>query len=54
MRRSTEFDATMKYGMRTVQPDVIVHVQRADDDGKTRREVGESVEQFLNHLAPPR
>ena len=28
MRRSTEFDATVKYGMRTVQPDVIVHVRR--------------------------
>jgi ribonuclease P protein component len=32
MRRSTEFDATVKYGMRTVQPDVIVHVRR----GSTR------------------
>jgi AcrR family transcriptional regulator len=29
-------------------------VARADDDGKTRREVGDSVEQFLNHLAPPK
>ena len=28
MRRSTEFDATVKYGMRTVQPDVVVHVRR--------------------------
>jgi ribonuclease P protein component len=28
MRRSTEFDATVKYGMRTVQPDIIVHVRR--------------------------
>ncbi|MDX6651039.1 MAG: hypothetical protein QOJ97_2990 [Solirubrobacteraceae bacterium] len=27
-------------------------VARADDDGKTRREVGESVERFLDHLAP--
>ncbi|MCV7341218.1 ribonuclease P protein component [Mycobacterium haemophilum] len=28
MRRSSEFDATVKYGLRTVQPDVIVHVRR--------------------------
>jgi AcrR family transcriptional regulator len=28
-------------------------VARADDDGQTRREVGQSVEQFLAHLAPP-
>jgi AcrR family transcriptional regulator len=27
-------------------------VARADDDGQTRREVGESVERFLEHLAP--
>jgi AcrR family transcriptional regulator len=27
-------------------------VARADDGGKTRREVGESVERFLDHLAP--
>jgi ribonuclease P protein component len=31
MRRSTEFDATVKYGMRTVQPDVIVHIRRGSD-----------------------
>ena len=31
MRRSTEFDATVKYGMRAAQPDVIVHVRREDD-----------------------
>ena len=28
MRRSNEFDATVKYGMRTVQPDIVVHVRR--------------------------
>jgi ribonuclease P protein component len=28
MRRSTEFDATVKYGMRTAQPDIVVHVRR--------------------------
>lgn len=27
-------------------------VARSDDGGKTRREVGESVERFLDHLAP--
>lgn len=31
MRRSTEFDATVKYGMRTVQPDVVVHVRRGSE-----------------------
>ena len=31
MRRSTEFDATVKHGMRAVRPDVIVHVRRAGD-----------------------
>lgn len=29
-------------------------VARADDGGQTRREVGESVERFLDHLAPRR
>lgn len=28
MRRSTEFDATVKSGSRTVQPDVVVHIRR--------------------------
>jgi ribonuclease P protein component len=32
MRRSTEFDATVKYGVRSAQPDVVVHVRRASDD----------------------
>ena len=27
-------------------------IARADDDGTTRREVGESIERFLDHLAP--
>ncbi|MGA8252068.1 MAG: ribonuclease P protein component [Mycobacterium sp.] len=31
MRRSSEFDATMKYGMRTVQPDIVVHVRRGNN-----------------------
>jgi ribonuclease P protein component len=33
MRRSTEFDATVKYGMRSAQPDVIVHVRQDSEDG---------------------
>jgi ribonuclease P protein component len=41
MRRSTEFDATVKYGMRTVQPDVIVHVRRGSSRaGDTGPRVG--------------
>ncbi|MEZ0352695.1 ribonuclease P protein component [Mycobacterium sp. pR1184] len=32
MRRSREFDATVKKGMRTAQPDLVVHVRREDDD----------------------
>jgi ribonuclease P protein component len=31
MRRSTEFDVTVKYGARAVQSDVIVHVRRGND-----------------------
>jgi ribonuclease P protein component len=31
MRRSTEFDATVKYGMRTAQPDIVVHVRRGSN-----------------------
>ena len=34
MRRSTEFDATVKYGMRAVQSDVVVHVHRGSDGGE--------------------
>lgn len=33
MRRSTEFDATVKHGMKTVQPDLIVHVRRGNGCG---------------------
>jgi ribonuclease P protein component len=40
MRRSTEFDETVKYGMRTVQPDLIVHVRRGSHDGGTGPRVG--------------
>ena len=39
MTRSTEFDATVKRGIRTAQPDLIVHLRRAsdaDDDAAPR------------------
>jgi ribonuclease P protein component len=32
MTRSTEFGATVKYGVRAVQPDLVVHVRRDDVD----------------------
>ena len=65
MRRSTEFDATVKCGMRSVQPDVIVYVRRGSsrDDGKGPRlgliiakSVGSAVERHrvarrLRHVA---
>ncbi|MCV7310775.1 ribonuclease P protein component [Mycobacterium paraffinicum] len=31
MRRSTEFDATVKHGVRASQPDIVVHVRREGD-----------------------
>ncbi len=34
MRRSTEFDATVKRGIRTAQPDVVVHLRRGSDPGE--------------------
>lgn len=40
MRRSTEFGETVKYGTRTVQPDVVVHVQRARDSNVTGPRIG--------------
>jgi len=40
MRRSTEFDATVKYGMRTVQADVVVHVRRSCERGCKGPRVG--------------
>jgi ribonuclease P protein component len=32
MRRSTEFDAAVKYGVRGAQPDVVVHMRRDPED----------------------
>ena len=40
MRRSTEFDATVKHGMRALQSDVIVHVRRGNDDEGNSPRVG--------------
>jgi len=40
MRRSTEFDETVKYGIRTVQRDVIVHVRRTHDEDGTGPRIG--------------
>lgn len=67
MRRSTEFDATVKYGMRTVQPDVIVHVRRGIQREEIQgprvgliiaKRVGSAVERHrvarrLRHVARP-
>jgi ribonuclease P protein component len=41
MKRSSEFDATVKYGARTVEPDLIVHVRWGSDrDQRTAPRVG--------------
>jgi ribonuclease P protein component len=32
MRRSTEFGATVKHGLRAVGPDIVVHAQRVEGD----------------------
>jgi ribonuclease P protein component len=41
MRRSTDFDATVKRGVRAAQPDVVVHLRRcADGDAATAPHVG--------------
>ncbi|WP_203802244.1 ribonuclease P protein component [Mycobacterium heckeshornense] len=33
MRRSTEFDATIKHGVRAVQPDLVIYARRGSDGG---------------------
>lgn len=33
MRRSAEFGATVKYGQRVVQPDLVIHLRRNDTSG---------------------
>jgi ribonuclease P protein component len=62
MRRSTEFDATLKRGIRTVQPDIVVYVDRCSDGTGPRvglivaKNVGSAVERHrvarrLRHVA---
>ena len=63
MRRSTEFDATVRYGVRSAQPDVIIHIRRASEEGTGPRvgliigkPVGSAVERHrvarrLRHVA---
>jgi ribonuclease P protein component len=61
MRRSTEFGATVKYGMRIGQPDLVVHVRRDDGDAPhvgliIPKSVGSAVERHrvarrLRHVA---
>lgn len=66
MRRSTEFDATVRHGLRIVQPDAIVYVRRSDEpDGSGPRvgliiakSVGTAVDRHrvarrLRHVARP-
>ncbi|WP_421843266.1 ribonuclease P protein component [Mycobacterium sp.] len=67
MRRSAEFDATVRYGARTVQPDVIVHVRRGCAGGVSdgprvgliiAKPVGSAVQRHriarrLRHVARP-
>jgi ribonuclease P protein component len=33
MRRSTDFDVTVKHGVRSAQPDVVLHLRRGADPG---------------------
>ncbi|OBG28449.1 ribonuclease P protein component [Mycobacterium sp. E3198] len=63
MRRSTEFDAAVKNGVRAAQPDVVVHMRRdpGDDNGPRvgliiAKTVGSAVERHrvarrLRHVA---
>lgn len=63
MRRSTEFDAAVKSGVRAAQPDVVVHMRRdsGDDNGPRvgliiAKTVGSAVERHrvarrLRHVA---
>jgi ribonuclease P protein component len=53
MRRSTEFDATVKHGIRVVQPDLVIYARRGSDGAEAEgpriglivsRAVGSAVE----------
>jgi len=63
MKRSSEFDATVKYGTRAAQPDLVVHFRRSGDQGcgprvglVVTKSVGSAVERHrvsrrLRHIA---
>jgi ribonuclease P protein component len=60
MRRSTDFDATVKRGKRTAQPDMVIYMRRASGDPKlgliVSRSVGSAVQRHglsrrLRHVA---
>ncbi|WIM90383.1 ribonuclease P protein component [Candidatus Mycobacterium wuenschmannii] len=60
MRRSTDFDATVKHGRRSVQPDMVIYMRRATGDPKlgliVSRSVGSAVQRHglsrrLRHVA---
>ena len=63
MTRSTEFSATVNQGVRMMQPDLVVHAARSDDDGSgpriglvVARSVGNAVDRHrvarrLRHVA---
>ncbi len=40
MTRSTEFGATVNQGVRSVQPDLVVHARRSDDDAAGGPKIG--------------
>jgi ribonuclease P protein component len=60
MRRSADFDATVKHGKRAVQPDLVIYMRRATGDPKlgliVSRSVGSAVQRHavsrrLRHVA---
>jgi ribonuclease P protein component len=60
MTRSTDFDATVKHGKRTVQPDMVIYMRHATGDPKlgliVSRSVGSAVQRHglsrrLRHVA---
>jgi ribonuclease P protein component len=40
MRRSTDFDATVKHGTRAAQPDLVIYVRRGNDKSADAPKVG--------------
>jgi ribonuclease P protein component len=61
MTRSAEFSATVKHGVRAVQPDIVVHARREDNSGPriglvVSKSVGSAVQRHrvsrrLRHVA---